>query len=813
MRHTDPATDPSTDDASRRLAVLGQFQRAVIPGLASGPLRSALRVALLSLMIQAAGFGTAAPSPGDAAPSEPPNLWPPSSPPGPAAIPVSQKGLLARFCPSTPDGNELVVVELLAAAYSVEIADGEGSLVAEGRFGPGERLLFAANLTTAGRWVAVPARAWDYDSALADGEFQLADDGDEIELRVDRTVADTVVYSRRSIEVQVEGWHGPPVLVAGDAFAPARSGPGGSLKDSDSAADWEPLARASPLPPESEEAVATTSVYQLPGAGLLPWDGLVENSSSTLAVSAYTLESAHIASRLALAASRGIEVRLLVESSPVGGREEYEDCLLLELELAGAEVRLTGLADGLRYHHAKYAIADSSRVLVSTDNLVPSSYPHNGSCCTRGYAAMVESSGIAAAAIRVFEHDWAAGVPIGRMNRESNCTLPAPPARNPEVVPMGSDNAATSVLISTPEAGTAPWERAAESAESEVLLYASDLYTSGGPSVLEWTNRLLDAMRSSAGRGVAVKVITSASSAETVLRWLREGPALPSFEVGVFAVSNLRLHAKLLVVDRSLAVLGSVNPGFNSFHRNREMSLAIHSEAIGSALAAAFRFDQLGDAGPPIAAISAPANARAGEQVTLSGAGSLDDSSIAAYEWDLDDDDSIDAEGEEIEVTFRKPGIAVVRVTVTDAAGRRDQAGTVIEVLPALAGSQDGVGTTALISAAALGTLMAGALAWLRSGTSARSDRQRAGRSARQGSVLYLGQMFSSLVGRWSGSRRSTPASRPASPISTRSSKADFPRARRSYSRATSALARRSSLTPPASRPRSSSATPRRGAT
>ncbi|HLF07631.1 MAG TPA: phospholipase D-like domain-containing protein, partial [Thermoplasmata archaeon] len=653
-------------------------------------------MALVVFLIQAAGLGTAALPNGNAADHpQSPHLWPPSFPPGPAATTSQSPGMLVAICPSTPDKNEFVIVELLAAATAVEISDGEGTLVTEGRYRAGDRILFAANLSSIRRWSAAATYERSYESASVDGEFRLADDGDEVELLLDGRLGDSVIISKNGYGSDREGWHGSAIPFAGEGFSPTRRYFEGELLDTDSASDWDPLTRASPLPGTSWMESSKISVYQLPAAGLSPWARLLEGTSSDLDVSAYTLESRDISALLASAAGMGVRVRLLVESSPVGGRDWFEDCLLSALEESGVEVRLTGIADSLRYHHAKFAVADSARVLISTDNLVPTSHPPNSSCCTRGFAALLESPGLAVAAEKVFDHDWSVAVPPALPGSSSECAIDRPRDPSTYPPPLGTSDQGGATLITTPEAGSGPWARLVRNASSEVLLYASDFYPSGGPSSIGWTNPLLLSLEEAAARGTRVRMLTSQDSADSVIRWLRARPgAGAGLEVEPFGVSSLRLHAKLLVVDRQAVILGSVNPGFNSFHRNREMSLRIDSGELGSRIADVFALDRAGDAGPPVASITAPGRVVAGERVLLSGAGSVDDRGIAAYEWDLESDGTVDREGEKIEVTFGREGMAVVSLLVTDSAGQSDRTSVLIEVAPLVGPQQDVRATT-----------------------------------------------------------------------------------------------------------------------
>jgi PKD repeat protein len=74
----------------------------------------------------------------------------------------------------------------------------------------------------------------------------------------------------------------------------------------------------------------------------------------------------------------------------------------------------------------------------------------------------------------------------------------------------------------------------------------------------------------------------------------------------------------------------------------------------------------------PTATITGPTTATEGSTVTLSASTSTDpDGVIAAYEWDIDDDGSIDGTGTTIDVSSPDDAVVTVRLTVVDDEGAR----------------------------------------------------------------------------------------------------------------------------------------------
>src|SRR5436305_224672 len=81
----------------------------------------------------------------------------------------------------------------------------------------------------------------------------------------------------------------------------------------------------------------------------------------------------------AAAAGRGVEVRVLLDGSPVGGVEEDEHRVVGGLLAAGVDVRwLAGAPDVVkryRYHHAKYAIVDGRVAWIGSENFGNAGFP------------------------------------------------------------------------------------------------------------------------------------------------------------------------------------------------------------------------------------------------------------------------------------------------------------------------------------------------------------------------------------------------------------------------------------------------------
>lgn len=79
------------------------------------------------------------------------------------------------------------------------------------------------------------------------------------------------------------------------------------------------------------------------------------------------------------------------------------------------------------------------------------------------------------------------------------------------------------------------------------------------------------------------------------------------------------------------------------------------------------------DTTPPALDVDAPTETVVGTPITLDANGSVDNHDIAAYEWDLTGDGSIDATGPVVEEAFETAGTHEVTLTVRDASGNENE--------------------------------------------------------------------------------------------------------------------------------------------
>lgn len=501
-----------------------------------------------------------------------------------------------------------------------------------------------------------------------------ANHGDEVVLNVpDGRVADGLVYGDGNIAQA--WWWGPAVqpYTAGGLFAVEgqilfrRSDPGTGqrLPDSDSQADWAQTpgdvlsGRKVQYPgweldrffvplQVTETAVITLGVA--PDNALAVWLEAIAQAEQQIHIESLTFEHAALASALAAAARRGVDVSALLEGDPPGGLEDQERWACLQLEMAGGACWFmirdddATVHDRYRYLHAKFMVVDSKVLVVSSENLSPYSLPDDdksdGTWGRRGIVVATNAPQIVARAEAIFADDLAPAAHADLQRWQAgDLTYGAPP---PGYRPITVTGGVTySARFSTPAVfqGVFPLEivQAPESSLHEGAGVMALLQMAGdGDEILveqlsepaHWggsdgtaesdPNPRLEAMLAAARRGARVRLLLDSffddgANAETCA--VVNAVALSERLNLACARANptgLGLHNKMILVragGRGWVHVGSLNGTELAHKGNRELALQIQSDALHTYLSTLFVFDwphrlylpvvALGAFGPP----------------------------------------------------------------------------------------------------------------------------------------------------------------------------------------------------------------------
>ncbi len=289
---------------------------------------------------------------------------------------------------------------------------------------------------------------------------------------------------------------------------------------------------------DRQEACAAISAAHEPVTGLMvqPDDGLepflreIDSAACGVDLSVYILSEPSIIDHLGQAARRGVRVRVMLEEHPFGGGGGQVETMAT-LEALGIEVRWSGTQ--LRFSHAKYMVVDSTVAVVMNQNLTTSAFISN-----REFAVITTERAEVEQAQAVFDRDW------------DHLDIEDPDG--PLILSPSNSREWLLALIA--------------SADRSIDLYAEVIRD----------GEIVTALGEAAQRGVTVRLIVDDSIDEGT-----QERAIQLFDMGVEIrlASALYIHAKLMVIDGNVAVVGSQNPTPTSLDDNREVSMLVDDEA------------------------------------------------------------------------------------------------------------------------------------------------------------------------------------------------------------------------------------------
>mgnify|MGYP000182789950 CR=1 FL=1 len=421
-----------------------------------------------------------------------------------------------------------------------------------------------------------------------------------------------------------------PLAASGDRIELRRNGTAVAVVDYDRApeghrwrADWGEW-RPRGYDPRSVARTenATVTPFVLPDSPGVPVEPL-RAADDRLFLAGYTLGSERVVDLLVAAADRGVDVRVLIEGSPVGGFSARSARLVDRLAAAGVEVRvLDSDPERFRFHHAKYAVADD-RAVVLTENWKASG---TGGRTNRGWGVVTGRSQSATAnettddettaddLAALFREDataqdarsWSSFRAATEFHESGTANGSYPTRFEPPAA-----TAADVELLTTPGNAADRLVERIDAADDRVLAVVP---RTGGPE-----NRIVRALRRAADRGVDVYLLLSGAWYDREEnRALVEALADEPIEVAVSEPRGRfgKVHAKGLVVDDT-AVVGSLNWNEGAATENREVLLAVEDESVAEFYARAYAADWRGGG------VHLPVGLLAGLATAVGGAGAI----------------------------------------------------------------------------------------------------------------------------------------------------------------------------------------------
>ena len=421
-------------------------------------------------------------------------------------------------------------------------------------------------------------RNWtSYPVVELDGYLRFSATGDDLVLLENESIVDAVSYDNAP---QRNVWYRTDERRSTGNGTPSSTGDGTPSDPTSDYVDgdgiWWP--REATCVPPSTVTPESVEVFVQPDAPDVPID-LFRSADDRLLLAGYTLTSETVAAELHEANDRGVEVEVLLDGGPVGGTSERTDDLLTPLEAAGVTVRAIG-GEGSRYtfHHPKYVVVDDS-VLVTTENWNPSGV---GGTSSRGWSVTVHDEDLAAALETTFAADAAGSDSRSWSDHRDDATFveddppdePFAPEYDPAVVPVDGVE-----LLLAPDNAEIRFLELLADAEESILIKQARIPDPEFP--------LLEATVDAAREGVEVRILLDSTwyvekeNRETASR-LEEIAADEALSIEVALVDPgsrfEKIHAKGVVIDDEVTVVGSANWNENAFRNNREVLLVLYGE-------------------------------------------------------------------------------------------------------------------------------------------------------------------------------------------------------------------------------------------
>jgi cardiolipin synthase len=626
--------------------------------------------------------------------------------------------------------NEFITIHN-PLAYAVDISfwyisDLEGNVA----FPSGTTIQPAGNITVAQNstnyWHQL-LRAPDFEYASENSSVadmldvgtapMLSNAGDEVVLMNNYgTIIDVFAYG--SSFYSGPGWISEPAAVLSQGLIARRNFDDGYL-DTNTSADWlnirkYAIGQSNFLPVE----IMSTGPIQLfvsPDSSYDTIAGLLDSATQRIWLTLYEFTQTPLADRLVAAIHRGVEVRVFLDGSPVGGVTDKELFIARSIVDAGGKVRfLTNDPDNKIYErydyvHAKYMIVDQDTLFMMSENWGEYGVPVPGQIGNRGWGAIVQNIDAAAYFEDVFLEDWNPermdSVPYDSQhilwNSGANST-----SENPPSTPVFMSRTVTSSSVITPV--LAPDTSLAEGtilgmlASATERVYVEEFYaykhwgdrTTG--SVETTPNLYIEAVIDAARRGCEVRVLLDATyynadvtdpidNDDTVLYVneiaLAEGLDLEAKLVNITEHDFEKIHNKGLIADDSV-LISSINWNLNSVTRNRESGLIIENPEVAAYFIEVFEDDWKDDRTLPFAHFRVNDAYKANSTIRLNATTSSDNVGIVNYTWSLDGQPV--CYGMHFVRIFTMPGTYQLNLTVFDAWGN---SGTYVRALNITEGS------------------------------------------------------------------------------------------------------------------------------
>lgn len=488
--------------------------------------------------------------------------------------------------------------------------------------------------------------------------FSLPNTGARLRLiNPQREVVDTLVYGNGTPQA---GWEGPPLqpytvthTIPAEGQVLMRrldEATGLPVPDTNRAEDWfnhfgDPLVMRRPIYPgwrmESFfQPVSGTGHVQIaiaPDASFEFVHRALSETTHSIDLESFTFDQPALGELLAQKAAQGVVVRVLLDGAPVGGLPDQTRWICQQITRAditgrsGCWFMRSDANQNIRaryaFLHAKFAILDQQRLLISTENFSLRGMPHDdkldGTAGQRGVVLLTDAAPLVARASAIFEADFN----HRDITRWCETCAPfgaPPPTFEPITVSGGTSytvrfgavfsttQPATLTLYTSPESHLRARDGlfallALAGEGDEILAHQLSEHPFWGAlssDPVSAPNLRLFALSQAAARGARVRLLLdqhyddplAPRSNFATAQYLNALAASHAWDLRALRgnPTGLGIHNKMFLLrigGRAWAHIGSWNGTETSAKRNREMSVLVESEEVFAFLREVFRGD------------------------------------------------------------------------------------------------------------------------------------------------------------------------------------------------------------------------------
>jgi cardiolipin synthase len=292
------------------------------------------------------------------------------------------------------------------------------------------------------------------------------------------------------------------------------------------------------------------SVIVEPDAGLAPIVDAISSARKSVWVEMYMLTQKSVINILEEDASRGIDVRVMLEPHPVGSGSVSPRETLDRLSAAGVKAQFTDPQFTLT--HEKGMVIDNSTAYIMTSNFTNSALGSGTGMHNREYDIVDTNAQDVQAVADLFQNDW-----------------------NHSTAQISDAN-----LVVSPVNSRADFTSLIASARKTLIIEAEEMNDT----------QVEQAIVSAEQRGVRVQVILpepsgSSDSNHTGIDVIKQAG------ISVREDPRLYMHAKMMIIDGREAFVGSENISEQSLDQNRELGILISDNGVLNTLQQTFQTD------------------------------------------------------------------------------------------------------------------------------------------------------------------------------------------------------------------------------